>query len=94
MFLFDGALSLGFVINGSARQAITPDHFLARIGGGGMLLSGIVAISGNLFAGGMSEVVDPRFVLAFCGALLIGSSILALRFKQGNVTVEKLKPMI
>ncbi|MGD7045933.1 MFS transporter [Jeotgalibacillus proteolyticus] len=93
MFLFDGALSVAFVINGSARQAITPDSFLARIGGAGLLLGGTAAISGNLFAGGVSESADPRAVIGFCGFLLLFASVIAFTFKQGKRSVRELEPI-
>ncbi|WP_026688921.1 MFS transporter [Alteribacter aurantiacus] len=93
MFLFDGALSMAFVVNGSARQAVTPDHYLARIGGGGILIAGLVAIMGNLFAGGISEWIGPQIALGLCALLLFVGSIRSLRFRKGNVSVRELKPM-
>ncbi|MBS3678727.1 MFS transporter [Ornithinibacillus massiliensis] len=93
MFIFDGALSMAFVVNGSARQSITPDHFLARIGGGAILISGIVAISGNLFSGGVSELLMPQAIIAFCGFLLLVASLVSLLFKQGNKRIQELVPI-
>lgn len=65
MFLFDGALFMAFVVNGSARQAITPDNYLGRISGGGFLLSGLVAVSGNLFAEGPPNLLLRKYPLFF-----------------------------
>ncbi|KIL50890.1 MFS transporter [Jeotgalibacillus campisalis] len=93
MFLFDGALSVAFVINGTARQAITPDSFLARVGGAGLLLGGVAAIGGTLFAGSVSEIIDPRAALGFCGCLLLFASIIAFTFKNGKRSVRELEPI-
>jgi Na+/melibiose symporter-like transporter len=93
MFLFDGALSMAFVVNGSARQAITPDSFLARVAGGGILLSGLAAVSGTLFAGGVAESLHPRIVIAGCSILLFLAAAVSLSFKQGKSRLDKLEPM-
>ncbi|WP_349409344.1 MFS transporter [Pseudalkalibacillus sp. SCS-8] len=76
MILFDGALSMAFVVNGAARQTVTTNQFLARISSGGILLSGIVVILANGFAGLISEGFNPILGLLFCaGLLLINSGI-------------------
>ncbi|MCF6137765.1 MFS transporter [Pseudalkalibacillus berkeleyi] len=76
MLLFDGALSMAFVVNGAARQTVTTDHFLARISSGGILLTGIVVILANGYAGLISEWFNPFLGLLFCsGLLLINSGI-------------------
>ncbi|SES66397.1 Transmembrane secretion effector [Oceanobacillus limi] len=93
MFLFDGALSMAFVVNGSARQAVTPDAYLARIGGGGILLSGVVAMGGNLFAGGVSESINPNSSLIFCAGVLLLATFVSLVFKQGDKKLDKLVPI-
>jgi Na+/melibiose symporter-like transporter len=93
MFLFDGALSMAFVVNGSARQAITPDGFLARVAGGGILLSGLAAVSGTLFAGGIAESFHPLVVIAGCSVLLFLASAVSLSFKQGKSRLDKLEPI-
>ncbi|UCZ51539.1 MFS transporter [Bacillus shivajii] len=93
MFLFDGALSMAFIVNGTARQAVTPDNYLARIGAGGILLSGVVAISGNLFSGGLAEAIAPEFPLAFCMFLLLVATIISISFKKGSKKLEDLKPV-
>jgi hypothetical protein len=93
MFLFDGALSMGFVVNGSARQAITPDHFLARVGSGGILLSGLAAILGSLFAGGISEFVSPQVALAGCSILLVVLAFVSVRLKEVCMPLDKVEPV-
>lgn len=93
MFLFDGALSMGFVVNGAARQAITPDDFLARVGSGGILLSGLVAVGGTLFAGGVSELLSPRVALGVCGLLLMLSTVVSWMVKEIRKPLHEVKPI-
>lgn len=93
MFLFDGALSMGFVVNGSARQEITPDHLLARVGSGGILLSGLAAIGGSLFAGGISEFVSPKVALIVCCVLLVVASLVSFRLKEIAVPLDRVEPV-
>lgn len=94
MFLFDGALSMAFVINGSARQAITPDRLLSRISSGGIVISGFVSILGNLYAGGAAEVLNPRIALGFCSLrlLLIIVVCITLNLKLRN-SLEDVEPL-
>ncbi len=93
MLIFDGALSMAFVVNGSARQAVTPDHYLARLAGGGILISGLASISGNLFAGSITESLSPQIPLAFTAFLLLIAAVFSLFFKSGRNQVDNLTPI-
>lgn len=75
MSLFDGALSMVFVLNGAARQTVTPDDYLARISSGGILLSGIVVILANGFAGVTAEWFNPVAALLICAGMLFLNSL-------------------
>ncbi|ASN06967.1 MFS transporter [Virgibacillus necropolis] len=77
MFLFDGALSMAFVINGAARQTITSDSFLARVSSGGILLAGIVVIIAIGFAGVVAELINPVLALSLCAVLLLVNSLIS-----------------
>ncbi|TMW70376.1 MFS transporter [Alteribacter natronophilus] len=93
MFLFDGALSMAFVVNGSARQAVTPDGFLARVGGGGVLLSGLAAIGGNLFAGGVAEWIGATAALTICAVIMLAGCLVSICFRGGKNPVKMLEPV-
>ncbi|WP_404451375.1 MFS transporter [Virgibacillus necropolis] len=77
MFLFDGALSMAFVINGAARQTVTSDIFLARVSSGGFLLAGIVIITANGYAGIVAELFNPVLALLVCAVILLVNSYLS-----------------
>jgi MFS family permease len=93
MFLFDGALSMGFVVHGSVRQAITPDHLLARISSTGFLISGLAGIIGSLYAGGIAEWLDSRIALGFCAALLLVGGIITLMNRSLHQPINQVEPM-
>jgi MFS family permease len=91
MFVFDGALSMGFVVHGSVRQAITPDHLLARISSTGFLISGLTGIVGSLYAGGIAELLDSRIALGLCGILLMIGGLLTLINRSAHHPIEKVE---
>lgn len=82
MFLFDGALSMAFVINAAARQTITSDSFLARVSSGGILLAGIVVITANGYAGFVAELINPVLALLLCAGMLLVNSIISFLQKH------------
>ncbi|MBB6454117.1 MFS family permease [Salirhabdus euzebyi] len=93
MFLFDGALSMAFVVNGSARQAVTPDNYLARVSSGGLMISGSVTLLGAFFAGTVAEFLHVQVALFSCAVLLGISIIYSLRTKGLKVMLSKLTPL-
>ncbi|MBD1382160.1 MFS transporter [Metabacillus arenae] len=92
MFLFDGALSMGFVIHGTSRQSVTPDRLLSRISSGGLFISGIATITGHLYAGGLAEMLGARLGLLFCSVLLVLAILYSLSKKEMRLTLQELEP--
>ncbi|WP_444685742.1 MFS transporter [Alkalicoccus luteus] len=92
MFLFDGALSMAFVLNGSARTAVTTDDRLARVLAGSAFIGGAAAIAGNAFAGSVSEWFFPAFGLMGLSVLLAGSAGTSFWFRGGRSPVQELEP--
>jgi hypothetical protein len=93
MFVFDGALSMAFVVHGSVRQAITPDHLLARISSTGFIISGVAGMVGNVYAGGVAELLDPRLALSFCAILLMVGAIFTFKNRSDHQPIEKIEPI-
>jgi hypothetical protein len=93
MFVFDGALSMAFVVHGSVRQAITPDHLLARISSTGFIISGVAGMVGNVYAGGVAELLDSRLALSFCAILLMVGAIFTFKNRFVHQPIEKVEPI-
>ncbi len=93
MFLFDGALSMAFVISGSLRQAITPDRLLARAGSAWLLVGGSLSALGSIYAGGVAEFFGARLALLLCGLLLFLGAGLALTERSSNKAVKDIQPI-
>jgi hypothetical protein len=75
------------------RQAITPDHLLARISSTGFLISGLTGIVGSLYAGGIAELLDSRIALGLCGILLMIGGLLTLINRSTHHPIEKVEPI-
>nr|WP_277933976.1 MFS transporter [Priestia koreensis] len=63
MFLFDGALSMGFVIQAAVHQAATPDTLLSRVRSVTYVLGGISGALGTFLAGWISQHYSTAFAL-------------------------------
>lgn len=63
MFLFDGALSMGFVIQAAVHQAATPDALLSCVRSVTYVLGGISGALGTFLAGWLSQHDSTAFAL-------------------------------
>ncbi|MFS1516600.1 MFS transporter [Bacillus sp. SCS-151] len=88
MFIFDGALSMAFVINGAGRQTVTPTAYLARVSSAGLFISSLVAIVANLFAGGVAEFVNANLGLVICSMILVMNGLIAYNQRSLNKPVS------
>lgn len=90
--LFDGGLSMAFVIHGSLTQTITSDHFLARVSSTRYVLSSVAAVLGTATAGIISEYISSTFALVF-SMMLIGITIILIAFnKISKQPISELRP--
>ncbi|MDX8362570.1 MFS transporter [Cytobacillus sp. IB215316] len=88
MFIFDGALSMAFVINGAGRQKVTPTAYLARVSSAGLFISSLVAIVANLFAGGVAQFVNANLGLVICSMILVMNGLIAYNQRSLNKPVS------
>ncbi|WP_214484160.1 MFS transporter [Bacillus sp. SM2101] len=88
MFIFDGALSMAFVINGAGRQTVTPTAYLARVSSAGLFISSLVAIVANLFAGGVAQFVNANLGLVICSMILVMNGLIAYTQRSLNKPVS------
>ncbi|MFB4161346.1 MFS transporter [Geomicrobium sp. JSM 1781026] len=93
MIVFDGALSMGFIVQLSAQQGITEDHFLSRIRSATYVLGGIVAIVATFLSGALTEWISSYFALSF-GALVIAiPGVLLLFYCKHGTPMNKVNPI-
>ena len=68
-------------------KRLHPNQFLARVSSGGLLLTGIVVIFANGFAGSVAEWINPVSALLICSCILFLNSCISYRQKQLNRSV-------
>ncbi|RJO94822.1 MFS transporter [Exiguobacterium sp. RIT452] len=92
MFLYDGALSMIFVLYSTARQASTHDHLLARVSSAGVLISSSTILLSTTISSFIAEYYGPQNALWICIALLFITAVLYTRLAVPKLTISELKP--
>lgn len=92
MMIFDGALSMGFVVQLSVQQGITPDSLLARVRSAMYVIAGIASICATLLAGVFTEW-NSYVALIFGGLMLLLPALYILRYKDSSVKMDQIKPI-
>lgn len=89
----DGTVALAFVVAGAARQALTPDHLLGRVGSAAFLLNTLAATVGVLLAGFTISGLGERDALIAIGvaAAIAGCAMWGVRSAQ--VPLSELRPI-
>lgn len=92
MVLFDGALSMGFVVQISVQQGITPDHLIARVRSAVHVLTSLTGMLATFLAG---VITEWNTYLPF----LIGTTILSLlslllfKYRHNGVRLSEMRPL-
>lgn len=92
MFLYDGALSMIFVLYSAARQASTHDHLLARVSSAGVLISSSTILIATTISSFIAEYYGAQNALWVCITLLFTTAILYTKLAKSKVTISELKP--
>jgi MFS family permease len=93
MALFDCGLSMGFVIQGTVHQGISPDEYLSRINGAYYLVGGIFGMLGTFLAGVLPEVVAGQVGLIVGIIVLSIPAVVLLQLTRFGVETSKLEPI-
>ncbi len=93
MLIFDGALSMAFVVQGAVHQGITPDEFLSRVRSATYVVSGIFSMLGTFLAGAIPEVTTSKVALGLGVAMLAVPGIYIIKFKRFSVKFSKIEPV-
>ncbi|MBM7578760.1 MFS transporter [Jeotgalibacillus terrae] len=93
VLIFDGALSMAFVIQGAAHQGITPDDVLTRIRSAAYVIGGLSGLAGTFLAGFIPELSNTAVALGMGSAVLLLPAIYMSFFKKRGAAVESLEPI-
>ena len=93
MFLFDGALSMAFVLYGTARQAITPNRVLARVNSAGVILSSGTILLTTPTISSFAEFNGSKLPLILCAIVMVITAAAFLFYPLSNQSIKDLKPL-
>lgn len=72
MAIFDGSLAMGYIIQSTIHQGLSPDNILARAGSAYYLIGGLFSMIGTAAAGLLPDLFNGHI------ALIIGSVVLGI----------------
>lgn len=93
MLIFDGALSMAFVVQATVHQGITPDNALSRVRSSSYVIGGLFAMLGSFLAGAIPQLFSTNvaFIVGFC--FLIIPALIVTRYKKESTSLTKVVPI-
>ncbi|MGY3716067.1 MFS transporter [Sutcliffiella cohnii] len=93
MIIFDGALSMAFVIHSSVQQAITPNEVLSRIRSSTYVIGGIFTLLGTFLSGFIPEYFGTKPSLALGAFALLSIAIILWTNRGISKPMQELEPI-
>ena len=93
MFVFDGALSMAFVIQAAVHQGVTPDEALSRIRSATYVLGGLIAMFASFLSGAITQYASTTSALGFAILLLMLAALYIIGYRKHSMQINKLKPI-
>ncbi|WP_345239342.1 MFS transporter [Pontibacillus salipaludis] len=93
MILFDGALSMAFVVQASVHQGITPDGALSRVRSSTYVLGGIFAMLGSFLSGAIPAFATTNAALVVGALVLMIPAIYIYSLKKRSVPMNQVEPI-
>ncbi|WP_102272581.1 MFS transporter [Cytobacillus massiliigabonensis] len=93
VMLFDGGLSMAFVVHSSLIQAITSDDYLARVNSTRYLISSLASLIGTGIAGLISEYIGSEFALLSVLILMTLTITYIVIDKNYRKPISELRPI-
>ncbi|MBD8499776.1 MFS transporter [Paenibacillus sp. CAU 1523] len=93
VLLFDGALSMAFVVQSSVHQAITPDEVMSRVKSSTYVIGGICAMLATFLSGVISQYTSSTVALAFGAFVLVLPALYVLTYMKYSDHMENLHPI-
>lgn len=91
MIIFDGALSMAFVVQLSVHQGITPNNYLARVKSATYVIGGLFTMLGTFLAGAIPEFSSSRIALGIGVFVLAIPALYLLKFRKLGVKLSQIK---
>lgn len=92
MIIFDGALSMAFVVQITVQQGITPDYLIARVRSSIYVFGGIAAMIATILSGLISEW-NSTAALAVGALVLLVNGLFIFKYKRQGVAMDKISPI-
>lgn len=92
MIIFDGALSMAFVVQITVQQGITPDYLIARVRSSIYVFGGIAAMIATILSGLISEW-NSMAALVFGSLVLLVNGLFIFKYKKQGVAMDKISPI-
>lgn len=92
MIIFDGALSMAFVVQITVQQGITPDYLIARVRSSIYVFGGIAAMIATILSGLISEW-NSTAALAVGALVLLVNGLFIFKYKSQGVAMDKISPI-
>lgn len=94
MFLFDGALSVAFVVQSSVHQGVTPYELLSRVKSATYVIGGVLGLLGTFLSGAISQYLSTNVSLGVGAVLLIGVGFMILAKRKISTSMAELEPIV
>lgn len=91
MAIFDGALSMAFVVQVAVHQGITPNEFLSRVKSATYVIGGLFTMLGTFLAGAIPEFSSARIALGIGVLVLAIPALYMLRFRKFSVKLSQVE---
>jgi MFS family permease len=93
MLVFDGALSMAFVIHAAVHQGITPDEVLSRMKSATYVLGGLCGMLGSFLSGMLSQYTSSTIALSVGMCVLVLAGLYIVMHKKDSVKMDKIEPI-
>lgn len=93
MAIFDGALSMGFVVQGAVHQGITPNNYLARVKSATYVISGIFTALATLLSGAIPEYFTTHDSLLIGVLFLLIPALFIGIFFRNHTQLSRVQPI-
>ncbi len=94
LLVFDGALSMAFIVQAAVQQGVTPDELLSRVKSATYVISGIFSVLGTFLAGVIPEYWSSEIALLVGFLLLTGPAIYIIKYHSLSDKLSHVKPRL